>query len=602
MNEVVTVAPRAAERSGWQHWLPGVQVLRGYRRANLRGDLVAGLAVTALLVPQGMAYAELAGLPAVTGLYTTVLALLAYAVFGPSRILVLGPDSALAPLIAATLLPLIGANGDPERAIALASALAVLMGVVCLVAGLARLGTLAELLSKPVRIGYLNGIAIVVLVSQLPKLFGFSTTVEGTVARFKAFLLGVADGDTNSTALAIGLASLAVLYGFRRLAPKFPGVLVAVVGSTVAVAVFDLTARGVAVVGAVPQGFPTPSLPSFDSGEIGLLLLAAAGMAFVTLADTSALSRTFALRDKLDIDPNQEIVALGAANVAAGFFQGFPVSGSASRTAVAEASGGKTQLVGVTGAVAIVALLLFAGGLTTNLPQSALAAIVIAAGLGLFDLSETLWLWKARRSEFVLSMAALLGVALVGVLEGIAIALALSLAAFVQRAWRPYDTSLGRVDGRRGFHDIERHPDARQVPGLLVFRFDAPVFFANAEHFGRAVKKHVAKRGQPVTRVLIAAEPITDVDTTGAESLRDLVDDLSAMGITFAVAELKGPVKDRLDRYGTRVRIGDANFYLTLDEAIGAHLDEIGADRSGWLDDYDDPGGDTDLSDMPTRD
>jgi len=602
MNEVVTDAPGAAARSEWQHWLPGLRVVRGYRRENLRGDLVAGLAVTALLVPQGMAYAELAGLPAVTGLYTTVLALLAYAVFGPSRILVLGPDSALAPLIAATLLPLIGANGDPERAIALASALAVLMGVVCLVAGLGRLGTLAELLSKPVRIGYLNGIAIVVVVSQLPKLFGFSTDAEGTVARLRAFVSGVADGETVGVALAIGMACLVVLYGFKWLAPKFPGVLVAVVGSTVAVAAFDLAARGVAVVGPVPQGFPSPAVPSFDSGEIGRLLLAAAGMAFVTLADTSALSRTFALRDKLDIDPNQEIVALGAANVAAGFFQGFPVSGSASRTAVAEASGGNSQLVGVTGAVAISALLLFAGGLTTNLPQSALAAVVIAAGLGLFDLSETLWLWKARRSEFVLSLAALLGVALVGVLEGIAIALALSLAAFVQRAWRPYDTSLGRVEGRRGFHDIERHPDARQIPGLLVFRFDAPVFFANAEHFGRAVKKHVAKRGQPVTRVLIAAEPITDVDTTGAESLRDLVDDLAAMGITFTVAELKGPVKDRLDRYGTVVRIGDENFFLTLDEAIGAHLDEIGADRSGWLDDYDDPSGDTDLSDMPTRD
>ena len=602
MNEVVTDAPGAAARSEWQHWLPGLRVVRGYRRENLRGDLVAGLAVTALLVPQGMAYAELAGLPAVTGLYTTVLALLAYAVFGPSRILVLGPDSALAPLIAATLLPLIGANGDPERAIALASALAVLMGVVCLVAGLGRLGTLAELLSKPVRIGYLNGIASVVVVSQLPKLFGFSTDAEGTVARLRAFVSGVADGETVGVALAIGMACLVVLYGFKWLAPKFPGVLVAVVGSTVAVAAFDLAARGVAVVGPVPQGFPSPAVPSFDSGEIGRLLLAAAGMAFVTLADTSALSRTFALRDKLDIDPNQEIVALGAANVAAGFFQGFPVSGSASRTAVAEASGGNSQLVGVTGAVAISALLLFAGGLTTNLPQSALAAVVIAAGLGLFDLSETLWLWKARRSEFVLSLAALLGVALVGVLEGIAIALALSLAAFVQRAWRPYDTSLGRVEGRRGFHDIERHPDARQIPGLLVFRFDAPVFFANAEHFGRAVKKHVAKRGQPVTRVLIAAEPITDVDTTGAESLRDLVDDLAAMGITFTVAELKGPVKDRLDRYGTVVRIGDENFFLTLDEAIGAHLDEIGADRSGWLDDYDDPSGDTDLSDMPTRD
>jgi len=587
MTQPATAAPAAAPPASWSRWLPGLWTLRTYRRAKLRGDLVAGLAVTALLVPQGMAYAELAGLPAVTGLYTTILALLAYAVFGPSRILILGPDSALAPLIAATLLPLVGANGDPGRAVALAGMLAVLMGAVCLVAGLARLGTLAELLSKPVRIGYLNGIAVVVVVSQLPKLFGFSTHAEGTPARLKAFVVGLAEGRTNVTALAIGAACLAVLYLFRWRYPRVPGVLVAVAGATVVVTVFGLAARGVAVVGAVPSGFPTPSLPEFAAGDMGRLLLAAAGMAFVTLADTSALSRTFALKFNDDVDPNQEIVALGAANIAAGFFQGFPVSGSASRTAVAESAGGKSQVVGVVGAAAIAVLLVFAAGLTSDLPQAALAAVVIAAGLSLFDVAETRWLWRVRRSEFVLSMAALLGVALVGVLEGIAIALVLSLAAFVQRAWRPYDAALGRVEGRRGFHDVGRHPEAREVPGLLVFRFDAPVFFANAEHFGRAVKKHVAKRGGPVRRVLIAAEPITDIDTTGAEALRDLVDDLAAVGITLAIAELKGPVKDRLDRYGTRVRIGDQNYYLTLDEAIAAHLDEMGADRTGWLDDYD---------------
>jgi high affinity sulfate transporter 1 len=582
---------QASPRTGstLSRWLPGLTTLRTYRRRDLRGDLVAGLAVTALLVPQGMAYAELAGLPAVTGLYTTVMALLAYAVFGPSRILVLGPDSALAPLILATILPLVGAGGDPAKAIGLASAMAVIMGIICVVSGLAHLGVITELLSKPLRVGYLNGVAVVVVVSQLPKLFGFSVTAESTPARLKEFVVGVMDGRTNAAALAIGLACLVLLFGFKALAPKVPAVLIAVVGATLAVVAFELVAKGVAVVGPVPKGFPAPALPAFPLGDIGRLTLAAFGMAFITLADTSALSRTFALKYGRKVDPDQEIVALGTANLAAGFFQGFPVSGSASRTAVAEAAGGKSQAVGLVGALSIILLLLFAGGLTTYLPQASLAAIVIVAGTALFDLATMRWLWRVRRSELVLCVTALLGVAIVGVLQGIVIAIVLSLLAFLQRVWRPYDATLGRVPGRHGYHDAKRHPDARQVPGMLIFRFDAPVFFANAEHFTRAVKKHVAERGEPVRHVIIAGEPITDIDTTGAESLRNLMDDLAADDVTFAFAELKGPVKDRLRSYGAFKEIGKKNFFSTIGHAITEYLEEAGGDPLEWVDDYDGP-------------
>jgi MFS superfamily sulfate permease-like transporter len=342
------------------------------------------------------------------------------------------------------------------------------------------------------------------------------------------------------------------------------------------VAVFDLVAKGVAVVGPVPQGFPSPALPSFASGEIGRLLLAALGIAFVTLADTSALSRTLALKYDDEVDPNQEIVALGIANLSAGMFQGFPVSASASRTAVAETAGGKSQVVGLVGAFAIVLLLLFAGGLTTYLPQASLAAIVILAGTALFDLATMRWLWRVRPTELLLCASALVGVAIVGVLQGIVIALVLSLAAFLQRVWRPYDATLGRVPGRHGYHDVVRHPEAEQLPGLMIFRFDAPIFFANAEHFSRSVKKHVAERGESVRHVIIAAEPITDIDSTGAESLLDLLDDLAARGVTLSFAELKGPVKDRLRRYGIYERVGPENFFSTIGHAVHEYRGETG--------------------------
>ena len=576
--------------SGLGRWMPGLDLVRRYRRQWLFRDVLAGLALTALLVPQGMAYAELAGLPAVTGLYTSVLALLAYAVFGPSRIMVVGPDSALGPMIAAAILPLVAANGDPNKAVALASILALLMGAYCIVAGMIRVGTLAELFSRPMRVGYLNGLAIVVLVSQLPKLFGFSTTANGLRAEFSAFVHGVSDGKTVPASLIIGLASLVTILVLRFWLPKVPGVFLAVVGATVLVSAFDLSAHGVAVLGVIPAGIPKPSIPRVGLHDVGTLALAALGMAFVTLADTSALSRSLAAKRGANVDQNQELVALGTANLSAGLFQGFPVSASTGRTITAESSGSLTQMTGVIGALCVLVLLSFTNGLLQNLPNSALAAIVIAAAVRLFDLATLRWLWKVRKSEFLLSLAALLGVAIFGVLPGIAIAVALSLGDFVRQAWRPHTAILGRIPGRKGYHDIERHPEAVQIPGLMIYRFDAPMFFANAEFFSDGVKKAIATRQESITWIVLAAEPITDIDTSAAEAFDQLLEDLEVESVQLVFAELKGPVKDRLRSYGLYDRLGDDRFFATVGAAVHGYLDASGVEWVDWSDEEPDAG------------
>lgn len=562
--------------------IPGYRLVRTYQRPWLRRDVVAGLVVTALLVPQGMAYAELAGLPPVTGLYTTVLALLAYFAFGPSRTLMLGPDSALGPMIAAALLPLVGARGDPGTAVALAGMLALLMGGICIIAGIARLGVLAQLLSKPVRIGYLNGIAVVIFVSQLPKLFGFSTDAQGLAHEASAFVTGVRDGETVTAALAVGVASLAVILVLHRWWPRIPGALVAVVGGVIAVRALGLVEHGVAVVGPIPSGFPTPSLPSVGLDDAVALAAAAAGMAFVMLTDTSTLSRSLAARRGERVSTNDEIVALGAANVAAGLFQGFPVSASASRTSVAESVGARTQVTGLVGAVAVMLILVSGSDLGKYIPSATLAAIIIAAALDLFDLATLRWMWRARRSELILSSAALLGVAILGVLQGIVVAIVLSLADFVRRALRPYDAVLGRIAGRKGYHDVDRHSEAELIPGLLLYRFDAPLFFANSELFVDRIERSISERDDRIQWVIVAAEPITDIDTTGAEVLGELLDDLRAEDVELAFAELKGPVKDRLRRYGLYDRIGDDRFFPTLGTAIDAYVDETGTPWVDW--------------------
>ena len=557
--------------------VPGLRMLSSYRAGWAPRDIVAGLVLTTLLVPQGMAYAELAGLPPITGLYTSILCLTGYAIFGPSKILVLGPDSSLGPMIAATILPLLGADGDPERAVALASMLALLVGAFMLAGGVAKLGFVADLLSKPTMIGYMNGLALTILVGQLPKLFGFSVDADGFIDELRGFLHGVAHGETVPAALAVGLFGLAVIGLLQRVMPKVPGVLVAVILSIIAANLFQLGQHGVELVGTLPQGFPPFTLPGVGLSDLPLLIGGAAGIALVALADTIATSSAFADRTGQEVDASQEMIGIGAANVAAGLFQGFPVSTSGSRTAVAEQAGAKTQVTGLVGAVAITLMLVLVPGLLRNLPQPTLAAVVIAASLSLADLPGTIRLWRQRRTEFAVSTAAFLGVVLFGVLPGIAIAVAVSVAVAFRRVWWPYQTVLGRVRDLPGYHDLRSYPDAEALPGLVVFRFDAPLFFANARTFREQIRK-LASAEPPPTWIIVAAEPITDVDTTAADMLEELDEALNARGTSLVFAEMKDPVRRKIERYELTRTIDPRHFFPTLDAAIAAFRQESGAD------------------------
>ena len=558
-----------------ERWVPAIGAARAYERRWIRDDLVAALVLTALLVPQGMAYAELAGLPAVTGLYTTIASLVGYAVFGPSRILVLGPDSSLAPVIAAIIAPLI-IGDSPSEAVALAAILAILAGLIEILAGLLRLGTITDLLSMPVRVGYLNGIALLVLVSQLPKLFGFSTDSDGFVDGIEQFVRGVIDGDTVGVALALGTASILLIVLGRRQTRRVPWVLIAVVVSTAIVAVFDPSADELSLVGVLPSGFPAPDVPSVGLDDVGSLVAGALAIAVISMADTAALSRSFSAKRGERVDQNHEAVGLGASNVLAGVFQGFPTSASSSRTVVAASVGSRSQLTGAISALLIVVLLVAGNDLLADLPSSVLAAVVIVASFGLFDLRTLVWLARVRRTDFLASVIAMLGVVLIGVLEGLVVAIIASLAVFVWKRWRPYTAVLGRVRGRKGYHDIERHPTAYRIPGLLLFRFDSPLFFANAPYFEETLRDAIEAEPEPVRRVVIAAEALSDIDSTGCETLILLLDDLDARGIDFAFAELKGPIKDRLRLYGLYDRIGDDGFHPTLGAAVMSFADETG--------------------------
>ena len=565
-------------RGGLGRWAPGLALVRRRRGADLRRDVVAGVVLAALLVPQGMAYAELAGVPAVTGLYATLVPLVVYFLLGPSRILVLGPDSAVSPLVAAAIIPL-AAGGDASARIALAGVLAILVGAVMFAGGLARFGFVTELLSMPVRLGYLMGIAVTVIVAQLPKLFGFSVESEDFLRGLRDFVAGL--DETNATALALGVASLALILGLRRVAPKIPGVFLAVVGTTAAVAVLGL-ADEVPVVGSVPAGLPAFGVPDVSFDDFKTLIPAAVGIAFVAFTDTSVLSRSYAGRLGQEVDQNRELAVLGVANIATGFFQGFPTSTSSSRTAVAEDVGAGSQIAGLTGAVVLALLLLFGTGLVHDLPMSALAAIVIVAVLGFIDIAAMRRLRTWRRSEFTLAMATFTGVAVLGVLWGVGIAIALSLLNFIRRAWRPHDAVLGRVDNLKGYHDTERYPDAHLVPGLVLYRFDAPLFFANADYFRERVRA-LAHSGD-VTWIVVAAEPITDIDATAGETLLALNGELDATGVELAFAELKDPVRDRLRRYGIEDAIGDNRFFPTLGVAVATYRDVSSVEWVDWED------------------
>jgi high affinity sulfate transporter 1 len=556
---------------GLSGFIPILAILRNYNRDWLIHDVIAGLVLTAVLVPVGMSYAAASGLPAIYGLYATIIPLIVYAMFGPSRILVLGPDSALAGLIAATILPL--AAGNSDKAVALAGMLAILTGMLCILAGLAKFGFITDLLSKPIREGYLNGIALTVLIGQLPKVFGFSVSGSSFLQEANGLIQSIWNGQINPTACVIGFSCIALIVGSRILTSKIPGVLIAVIAATIITSLLDLSSTaGISIVGPMPQGLPEFQIPSVSFAEFGDLCIAAVAIALVSFADMSVLSRTFALRAGYEVDSNKEIIALGAANMAAGFFQGFAVSSSASRTPVAESAGAKTQITGIVGALCIALLLIFAPTLLQNLPHAVLGAVVICACINIFEVRAVVRLYKLRPEEFVFSVACFLGVVLLGVIKGIFIAIGLALFAFIWRAWRPYNAVLGHVDGLKSYHDISRHPEARCIPGLVLFRWDAPLFFANAETFREQVLRAVAAAPTSTRWVVVTAEPITDIDITAADMLADLDNSLHQAGMDLFFAEMKGPVKDMLKRYGLFTRIGVENFFPTIEQAVERYL------------------------------
>ncbi|AGK57325.1 sulfate transporter [Hyphomicrobium denitrificans 1NES1] len=572
----------ADDRSGFARWLPGLQMLRWYRPDWLKHDIVAGLVLATMLVPVGIAYAVASGVPGIYGLYATIIPLLAYALVGPSRILVLGPDSSLAAVILAVVLPLSG--GDPLRAIALASAMAIVSGAVCVGAGLIKLGFITELLSKPIRYGYMNGIALTVLLSQVPKLLGFSVESHGPLLNLWSIANGVIGGRVNWTAFLIGAGALATIFALKQ-SKVVPGLLVAVAGAAAIVGIFELSkSAGVPVLGPLPQGLPSFAIPWINVADFTAVLSGGLAVALISFADTSVLSRAYAARTRTYVDPNQELVGLGAANLAAGFFQGFPISSSSSRTPVAEAAGAKTQLTGVFGAVAVALLIIAAPNLLQNLPTSALAAVVIASAIGLIEIQDLIRIYKIQRWEFWLSMLCFAGVAVFGAIPGIAFAVIIAVIEFLWDGWRPHSAILGRADGVSGYHDISRYPQARLIPGLVLFRWDAPLFFANAELFQACVIEAVENSPTPVHWVVVAAEPVTSVDVTAADVLSELEKTLREAGIKLSFAELKDPVKDKLKRFGLFTQFGEQSFFPTIGSAVKAYLTSHPVDWVDWQD------------------
>jgi high affinity sulfate transporter 1 len=558
--------PHGAETdqpAGVEKWVPGLRAARTYRTAWLRFDIVAGVVLAAILVPQGMAYAELAGLPAVTGLYTTIACLVAYALFGPSRVLVLGPDSSVSPLILAAITPL-AVVGDPGSAIVLAGMLAVMVGLIEIGLGLGKLGFVADLLSSEVQVGYMNGLAVTIIVGQLPKLFGFSVEGDSFLQDVRGFVSSL--DETNGVTLAVGLGVLATLLLLPRLTRRVPAVLVAVIGATVVTGVAGLAAHGVDTVGSLPQGFPRPSLPWTNVSDLLPLFVAAVGITFVSLTDTIAVATSFAARRGEEVQADQEMIGMGAANIAAAGFGGFAISTSSSRTAVAEQSGARSQLTGLIGAGVVGVLLLFLNSLLASLPQAALAAVVIAAALSLADLGALRRYARVRRSAFLLSLAATAGVVFLGVLEGIVLAVGLAVLLFFRRSWWPKGAVLGRFEGIDGWHSIEGRTGASELPGIVVYRWEAPLFFANAGAFRTQVRRLVRQRSPDW--VVIQCEAITDVDVTAAEMLEQLDRELNEAGIHMACAEMRSRLQTLTQRYGLFETLDRDHFYPTLDAAL----------------------------------
>ena len=551
---------------------PGLRQLRNYQRGWLRGDVLAGVTVAAYLVPQVMAYATVAGLPAVAGLWAALVPLAVYAVLGSSRQLSVGPESTTALMTATALAPLVA--GDPARYAVFAAVMALMVGGFCLLGGLLRLGFLADLLSRPVLVGYMTGVAVIMIGGQLGKVTGVAVEGDEFVDQVRSFVASV--GDAHWPTVALAAAVLVMLLAIGRVAPKFPGALIAVLAATAAVVVFALETRGIRVVGVIPAGLPTLSVPMLPLADLMTLLIPAVGIAVVAFSDNALTARTFAARKGESIDANAELRALGICNVATGLTHGFPVSSSGSRTALGDAVGSRTQVYSLVALASVVAVMFLGRGLLENFPTAALGALVVFAALRLIDVAEFRRLGRFRRSELLLALATTAAVLGFGVLNGVLVAIALSILDLLRRVARPHDGVLGLVPGVAGMHDLDDYPDARPVPGLVVYRYDAPLFFANAEDFRERALAAVAENPEgvaPIEWFVLNAEANVEVDFTAVDALDQLRRDLEARGIVFALARVKQDLRALLDAAGLVDKIGEDRIFMTLPTAVEAFHD-----------------------------
>ena len=550
-----------------QRLLPGLTTLRHYRRGWLRGDVLAGITVAAYLVPQVMAYAGIAGLSPEVGLWAIMAPLAVYAFVGSSKQLSVGPESTTALLTATAVAPL--ALGDSGRYAALAAALALLVALFCLLAWALRVGFIADLLSWPVLIGYMAGVAVIMIISQLEKLTGIPVDGDTLIAEVRAFLTHLSD--VHWPTLAVGLGVLVFLLLVQHFWPKAPGPLLAVLLATAVVALFDLGADGVAVVGTIPGGLPQLARPDVGWSDLQALFLPALGVMIVGYTDNVLTGRAFAAKSDYDIDANQELLALGASNIGAGFFQGFPVSSSGSRTAIGHTVGSRTQLYSLVALASVVVVLLFLRPVLAQFPQAALGGIVVYAATRLVDVPAFRRLRSFRRSEYLLALGALAGVLLLDILYGVLIAVGLSVLDLLRRVARPHDAVQGLVPGLAGMHDIDDFPQAQTIPGLVVYRYDSPLFFANAEDFKRRALDAVDQQPWPVRWFVLNAEANVEVDVTAVDALIDLRTHLAERGIVFAMARVKQDLLVLLDRGGLVQQVGSDLIFPTLPTAVAGY-------------------------------
>jgi sulfate permease, SulP family len=542
--------------SRWERWLPGIRLIRDYELSELPKDLAAGITLGLILVPVGLAFGDLAGVP-LAGLYAGILPLIAYALFGSSRQLIIGPDASMATLVAVSVAPLSG--GDIGRMTAMVCVLAILIGLICILASLLRLGFIADFLAKPVITGFMHGLAVVIIVGQIPKVLQVSGGGETTLEQLVT--LGRNLSDTHVITLAIGASCILVILSCRRWFPRIPGQIVALIGAILAVHFLNLDRLGVAVVGAIPQGIPHFRVPHLGVEELQGLVPISLAAALLAISDSVATARGFASRNRYRIDVNQEMLALGLGNITAGLTQGLPVSGSGSRTAAAESAGSRTQLTSMIAATVVACVMLFMTGWLYSLPSAALGAILIAAAWGLCDFQEFRRMWHFRGAGLVGAILTMAGVICLGVMQGIGLGVIFSLIYVLKALAFPNDAVLGQSDVI-DFHDLNRDPRAKAIPGVVVYRFSGPLFFANCGVLRSRADELINESPAPLHGFILDASAIFDVDLAACEVLSELYKDLHVRGIRMLIANLQGSVRDRLLR-GWEAAATDSDIFFT---------------------------------------